>query len=75
MAMNRPVIKTGGQSTFHADGTVSYWDVYRQQWQRVAAEFINDKILASLPAIDRERIMATRNHSDSNTRSIKSRGM
>jgi hypothetical protein len=58
--MKRPVIKTGGQSTFHSDGTVSYWDVYRQQWQRVAAEFINDKILASLPAIDRERIMATR---------------
>ena len=24
-------------TTYHRDGTVSYWSVYRQQWQRVSA--------------------------------------
>jgi hypothetical protein len=41
----------------HRDGTVSYWDVYCQQWQYgVAAEDIPDQIWASWWPRDRARV-------------------
>ena len=31
-----PSIKPNYKSTFHRDGTVSYWSVYKQQWVRTS---------------------------------------
>ena len=43
-------------TTCHADGAVTYWDVYRQQWQTEFADSIGDEILASLSDDERSRI-------------------
>jgi hypothetical protein len=51
-----PKIKTGYQSTSHRDGTVSYWDVYTQGWDRVHADGISDSILSSMSDVERRRI-------------------
>lgn len=44
------------ETTYHRDGTVTLWDVYKQQWERVAAENVSDEILASLTETERSRI-------------------
>ena len=50
------------KTKFHRDGTVTYWDVYRQQWVRRSASDIlddpvwGDMILATLPESERARI-------------------
>jgi hypothetical protein len=49
-------IKSNYQTTFHRDGTVSYWDVYQQQWVRQAASQVRDQDLASMGSSDRERV-------------------
>ncbi len=36
------------------------WDVYAQQWRVVALDSISDEVLASLPADEREMIVAAR---------------
>lgn len=51
-----PTIKPNYQTTFHRDGTVSYWSVYRQQWERKAADAIADEDTAAMRSEDRERI-------------------
>lgn len=46
------------QTTIHQDGTVTFWDVYSQQWKRCAAEAISDESLAALSADDRAKVVA-----------------
>ena len=52
----KPEFKPGREMTIHIDGTVSHWDVYLQQWRRVSADAISNRVLASLPGADREAI-------------------
>lgn len=40
----------------HHDGTITVWDVYTQSWTRTAQP--RDEVLASLPPVTRERIIA-----------------
>ncbi len=42
-----PTYQPDGNPTYHADATVSYWDVFRQQWQREPAANIRDEVHAS----------------------------
>lgn len=49
-----PKIKRGYQSTFHKDGSVSYWDIFCQRWSRQQAERISNNVLASMSAGERE---------------------
>jgi hypothetical protein len=44
------------KTTFHRDNTVTFWNVYTQQWERRAASRIADEVLASLPQSERARI-------------------
>ncbi len=44
------------KNTYHRDGTVTYWNVYTQTWQRIAAERISDRVLASMTQAERDRI-------------------
>ena len=44
------------KSTYHDNGDVTYWDVYRQQWRTNLASEISDDILASLDGDERDRI-------------------
>ena len=45
------------RTKFHRDGTVTVtiWNVYAQQWMRTSEP--SDRMLASLPAKERQRIM------------------
>jgi hypothetical protein len=43
------------RTTYHRDGTVTVWDVYRQCWHRTARP--DDHILASMSHADRARAM------------------
>lgn len=53
----KPAIKANYGTTFHRDGTVSFWNVYLQTWCRSAAEKIADKVLASFSVGERVRIL------------------
>lgn len=53
-------IKAGYKTTCHDDGTVSYWNVYTQQWERREAGAIEDRVLASMTQQERDRIARTR---------------
>ena len=44
------------ENTYHADGTITYWNVYRQNWERRAASDIPDRVLASMRSDEREKI-------------------
>lgn len=44
------------RTRYHRDGSVTYWDVYAQQWSRQPAERISDAVLASLSETERRRI-------------------
>ena len=46
--------KSAYGTTYHRDGTITYWDVFRQQWRRGAE--ISDRTLATMSPKDRERI-------------------
>lgn len=52
----KPTIKPSYGTTLHKDGTVSYWNVFTQQWERTHAGNIPDDVIASLPTADRPRI-------------------
>lgn len=52
-----PTTKPNCEPTIHTDGSVSYWDVYRQQWRRSPVEAIPDAVLASMPERDRAAII------------------
>ena len=43
-------------TTCHRDGTVTYWSVYRQQWERIDADLMSDETLATLTAAERTRV-------------------
>lgn len=43
-------------TTYHRDGTVTVWDVYRQGWRRLRADRISDSLLATLTERERARI-------------------
>lgn len=43
-------------TTYHRDGSVTVWDVYRQGWLRT--ESPSDDVLASLSPEEREKIIA-----------------
>lgn len=45
------------RTTFHRDDTVTYWDVYAQQWSRQHAATITDDSLSTLPLAERDRIV------------------
>ena len=47
-------------STFHRDGTITLWHVYRQQWVRMAATAISDETLATLSQRERARALRMR---------------
>ena len=49
-----PTNKANRANTYHRDGTVSYWDVYRQQWQRSSS--VSDQVLASMDDAERARV-------------------
>jgi len=44
------------KTTFHRDGTVTYWSVYEQCWVHIAADLVGDRDLATLPEPERRRI-------------------
>lgn len=45
------------RSVFHRDNSVTFWDVYQQQWVRYAAVSIPDRLLATLPSNERDRVL------------------
>ncbi len=63
--MKTPKIKPNQASTFHRDGTLSYWSVYRQQWVRddVSDVLSNHNELSAMTGTERARIekAATKN--------------
>jgi hypothetical protein len=56
--MRRPPDPWG--CTYHRDGDVSLWDVYRQQHVRLRADDISDTTLATLGPDERGKIAAHR---------------
>ena len=54
-------IKSNYRTTFHRDGnrdgSVSFWNVYQQQWVREQASQFSDQDLASMSNSDRERVV------------------
>lgn len=57
-----PRIKQNLGITLHKDGSVSFWDVYRQQWQRTWISEMDHKIVASFSAEERSKIERRKNH-------------
>lgn len=45
------------KTTYHRDGTVTYWSVYEQRWV-VRAEQVPDRELATMGTEERERIIS-----------------
>lgn len=44
------------KTTYHRDGTITYWDVYEQVWHRASSADISDRIMASFSHEEREKI-------------------
>jgi len=44
------------KNKYHRNGEVTFWNVYRQGWQRLAAADISDQILATMNDKERARI-------------------
>ena len=44
-------------TTFHRDGTVTYWNVFQQRWTTKPAKDIPASHLASFPMRERNRIL------------------
>jgi hypothetical protein len=42
-------------TTYHDDGSVTVWDVYRQRW--LTTTHVRDEVLASLALEERERVL------------------
>lgn len=55
-----PTIKPKQEITIHRDGTVSYYSVYLQQWQRISAIALSERHddFAALTEADRAKINA-----------------
>ncbi len=54
--MMTPKIKEQCRPTYHRDGTVSYWDVYLQQWARRPAQDVTEAVQASQDDVFRRRV-------------------
>ena len=54
----QPKWKPNRQITLHRDGTVSYWDVYLQQWRRKHVALVDSRTLATMGDDERARITA-----------------
>ena len=44
------------KNKYHHNGDVTFWDVYRQCWQRLHASRISDRLLATMNDKERYRI-------------------
>lgn len=44
------------KTTYHRDGTITYWNVYSQIWRRIPADKISDETLATMSADERAKI-------------------
>ena len=54
-----PKYKQNQEITIHRDGTVSYFSIYLQQWQRVSAEaLVGARDFLALTSADRTKINA-----------------
>lgn len=51
----KPTVKENLSNTYHRDGTVSYWSVYNQQWQRKC--IVPNAELAAMNEGERRRIL------------------
>lgn len=58
-----PTIKPKRNMTIHKDNTVSYWNIYLQQWQRTTFFALVDKrdVFASFSQQERDAINRARN--------------
>ncbi|HEV2452760.1 MAG TPA: hypothetical protein VGY98_00770 [Verrucomicrobiae bacterium] len=54
----KPTIKARVQNTYHRDGTVSYFNVFNQSWERKAATGISHNVLASFKPEERLRVQS-----------------
>lgn len=61
LAAMRPQWKPDRAITVHDDGTVSFWSVLRQVWERRPAADIGDADLGTMPEVDRAAIAAALN--------------
>ncbi len=44
-----------GRTTLHSDGTVTTYNIFREQWQR--GRRVSDRVLASMDENERRRVM------------------
>lgn len=44
------------KTTYHRDGTVTYWSVYQQRWVSHAAD-VPDQELAAMSSEEREKVL------------------
>lgn len=44
------------RTTWHRDGSLTYWDVHEQAWRRQNAAAISDGTLATMSQADRARV-------------------
>ena len=49
-------MKINLNTKFHRDGSVTIWNVYRQQWVRTSASAVTAETLATLTDAERNRI-------------------
>ena len=49
-------MKINLKTKFHRDGSVTIWNVYRQQWVRTSASAVTAETLATLTDAERNRI-------------------
>jgi len=44
------------KTTYHRNGTVTVWNIFKQGWERLAARDVCPEILATLTQSERDRI-------------------
>jgi hypothetical protein len=52
-----PKIKKEYKSTYHRDGTISYWSTYQQRWIRCFGAGIPDEDYLAMSPLERERVI------------------
>ena len=55
MTTTKTTTRSTYATTYHRDGRVTLWDVYKQQW--ITTSRVRDEVLASLPADERQRVI------------------
>lgn len=66
----KPTIKSNYRSTFHRDNTISFWDVFCQQWRRISLQSFSDREIATMRSGERERIISERANAGSQESNI-----